>query len=111
MPSDQPHTYEGNVADDCGFSSGYGADGDECGAYEKIERRQPTAVEHDVDFPDEKIGDPRLIVGGTGARKTNTLVHRVAHLILSRLNRHHNKKLKLHFSKPKVDAAIKAGYE
>ena len=77
----------------------------------KLNDRQRTAVEHYVDFPDRTIGDPRLIVSGTGARKTNALVHRVAHLIPSRLNRHRNKKLELQFSKPKVDAAIKAGYE
>ena len=44
----------------------------------KLNDRQRTAVEHCVDFPDRKFGDPRPIVGGTGARKTNALAPRRA---------------------------------
>jgi DNA helicase-2/ATP-dependent DNA helicase PcrA len=50
---------------------------------EKLNDRQREAVEHGVGLPDGKIGGPLLIIAGAGSGKTNTLAHRVAHLILS----------------------------
>ncbi|WP_454628384.1 ATP-dependent helicase [Bradyrhizobium cenepequi] len=43
---------------------------------------QRRAVEHGVG-PDGTIGAPLLIIAGAGSGKTNTLAHRVAHLIVS----------------------------
>lgn len=49
---------------------------------EKLNDRQREAVEHGVGLPDAGIGGPLLIIAGAGSGKTNTLAHRVAHLIV-----------------------------
>lgn len=49
---------------------------------EKLNDRQRAAVEHGVGLPDGKTGGPLLIIAGAGSGKTNTLAHRVAHLIV-----------------------------
>ena len=49
---------------------------------EKLNDRQREAVEHGVGLPDSPIGGPLLIIAGAGSGKTNTLAHRVAHLIV-----------------------------
>jgi DNA helicase II / ATP-dependent DNA helicase PcrA len=43
---------------------------------------QRRAVEHGVEVR-ETIGSPLLVIAGAGSGKTNTLAHRVAHLIIS----------------------------
>jgi DNA helicase-2/ATP-dependent DNA helicase PcrA len=43
---------------------------------------QRSAVEHGVG-PDGTIGGPLLVIAGAGSGKTNTLAHRVAHLIVN----------------------------
>jgi DNA helicase-2/ATP-dependent DNA helicase PcrA len=43
---------------------------------------QRRAVEHGVTV-DGYIGAPLLVIAGAGSGKTNTLAHRVAHLIVS----------------------------
>jgi DNA helicase-2/ATP-dependent DNA helicase PcrA len=43
---------------------------------------QRRAVEHDVRRNDT-VGQPLLIIAGAGSGKTNTLAHRVAHLIVN----------------------------
>ena len=50
---------------------------------EKLNDRQREAVEHGIGLPDGKIGGPLLIIAGAGSGKTNTLAHRVAHLIVN----------------------------
>ena len=50
---------------------------------EKLNDRQRAAVEHGVGLPDGKAAGPLLIIAGAGSGKTNTLAHRVAHLILN----------------------------
>lgn len=50
---------------------------------EKLNDRQRAAVEHGGGLADGKLGGPLLIIAGAGSGKTNTLAHRVAHLILS----------------------------
>lgn len=50
---------------------------------EKLNDRQREAVEHGVGLPEGKIGGPLLIIAGAGSGKTNTLAHRVAHLIVN----------------------------
>ncbi len=49
---------------------------------DKLNDRQREAVEHGVGLPDAGIGGPLLIIAGAGSGKTNTLAHRVAHLIV-----------------------------
>ena len=49
---------------------------------EKLNDRQREAVEHGVG-PEGAIGGPLLIIAGAGSGKTNTLAHRVAHLIVN----------------------------
>ncbi|TCN31239.1 ATP-dependent helicase [Sinorhizobium americanum] len=49
---------------------------------EKLNERQRSAVSHGVG-PDAHIGGPLLIIAGAGSGKTNTLAHRVAHLIVN----------------------------
>src|SRR5216683_3083045 len=44
---------------------------------------QRRAVEHGVTM-DGHIGAPLLVIAGAGSGKTNTLAHRVAHLIVNR---------------------------
>ncbi|HEY9214405.1 MAG TPA: ATP-dependent helicase [Ancylobacter sp.] len=50
---------------------------------EKLNDRQRSAVEHGVGLADGKAGGPLLIIAGAGSGKTNTLAHRVAHLIVN----------------------------
>jgi DNA helicase-2/ATP-dependent DNA helicase PcrA len=50
---------------------------------EKLNDRQRAAVEHGVGLSEGKIGGPLLIIAGAGSGKTNTLAHRVAHLIVN----------------------------
>jgi DNA helicase-2/ATP-dependent DNA helicase PcrA len=50
---------------------------------EKLNDRQREAVEHGIGPPDNAIGGPLLIIAGAGSGKTNTLAHRVAHLIVN----------------------------
>jgi DNA helicase II / ATP-dependent DNA helicase PcrA len=48
---------------------------------ERLNAEQRRAVEHGVG-PDGVIGSPLLVIAGAGSGKTNTLAHRVAHLII-----------------------------
>jgi DNA helicase-2/ATP-dependent DNA helicase PcrA len=48
---------------------------------EGLNAEQRRAVEHRVG-PDGTIGSPLLVIAGAGSGKTNTLAHRVAHLII-----------------------------
>ena len=50
---------------------------------EKLNDRQREAVEHGIGLADGSIGGPLLIIAGAGSGKTNTLAHRVAHLIVN----------------------------
>ncbi|WP_026615787.1 ATP-dependent helicase [Ensifer aridi] len=50
---------------------------------EKLNQRQREAVEHGIGLADGEIGGPLLIIAGAGSGKTNTLAHRVAHLIVN----------------------------
>ena len=50
---------------------------------EKLNDGQRAAVEYGVGLPDGQIGGPLLIIAGAGSGKTNTLAHRVAHLIVN----------------------------
>jgi DNA helicase-2/ATP-dependent DNA helicase PcrA len=50
---------------------------------EKLNDEQRRAVEHGVGGGDSATGGPLLIIAGAGSGKTNTLAHRVAHLIVS----------------------------
>lgn len=50
---------------------------------EKLNDRQRSAVEHGVGLADGRVGGPLLIIAGAGSGKTNTLAHRVAHLIVN----------------------------
>jgi DNA helicase-2/ATP-dependent DNA helicase PcrA len=47
-----------------------------------LNTEQRRAVEHGVDVG-ETIGSPLLVTAGAGSGKTNTLAHRVAHLIIN----------------------------
>ena len=46
-----------------------------------LNSEQRAAVEHGVTEGDARPGEPLLIIAGAGSGKTNTLAHRVAHLI------------------------------
>jgi DNA helicase-2/ATP-dependent DNA helicase PcrA len=50
---------------------------------EKLNPEQRRAVEHGVGISDGRIGGPLLIIAGAGSGKTNTLAHRVGHLIVN----------------------------
>ncbi|NGO66506.1 ATP-dependent helicase [Rhizobium daejeonense] len=50
---------------------------------EKLNDRQRAAVEHGIGLVDGAIGGPLLIIAGAGSGKTNTLAHRVGHLIVN----------------------------
>ncbi|MCF6371038.1 ATP-dependent helicase [Rhizobium halophilum] len=50
---------------------------------DKLNDRQREAVLHGVGGPDGTAGGPLLIIAGAGSGKTNTLAHRVAHLIVN----------------------------
>lgn len=49
---------------------------------EKLNPEQRRAVEHGVTM-DSTVGPPLLIIAGAGSGKTNTLAHRVAHLLVN----------------------------
>jgi DNA helicase-2/ATP-dependent DNA helicase PcrA len=49
---------------------------------DKLNDRQREAVEHGIGLADGAVGGPVLIIAGAGSGKTNTLAHRVAHLIV-----------------------------
>ena len=49
---------------------------------ETLNPEQRRAVEHGV-TTDGHVGAPLLVIAGAGSGKTNTLAHRVAHLIVS----------------------------
>ncbi len=50
---------------------------------EKLNDAQRRAVTHGSDVPNGGAAGPLLVIAGAGSGKTNTLAHRVAHLILS----------------------------
>jgi len=50
---------------------------------EKLNEQQRKAVEHGVGLPEGNSTGPLLIIAGAGSGKTNTLAHRVAHLIVN----------------------------
>ena len=50
---------------------------------EKLNTEQRQAVEHAIGEKDTKPGMPLLVIAGAGSGKTNTLAHRVAHLIVN----------------------------
>lgn len=49
---------------------------------QKLNDGQRLAVEHGTELLPSTIGGPLLVIAGAGSGKTNTLAHRVAHLIL-----------------------------
>src|SRR5258707_6361142 len=49
---------------------------------ESLNAKQRRAVEHGVDDLSCATGGPLLVIAGAGSGKTNTLAHRVAHLIV-----------------------------
>ena len=49
----------------------------------KLNPQQRRAVEHGVGRPNGGLADPLLVIAGAGSGKTNTLAHRVAHLIVN----------------------------
>jgi DNA helicase-2/ATP-dependent DNA helicase PcrA len=86
-----------NLADDplwCNPSAGAanGNDNGKCGGgmstahLERLNAEQRRAVEHGIGLGDGKTGGPLLIIAGAGSGKTNTLAHRVAHLIVNGAN-------------------------
>jgi DNA helicase-2/ATP-dependent DNA helicase PcrA len=50
---------------------------------EKLNESQRAAVEHSIGLADGRGGGPLLVIAGAGSGKTNTLAHRVAHLIVN----------------------------
>ncbi|WP_455274278.1 ATP-dependent helicase [Rhizobium herbae] len=50
---------------------------------EKLNEQQRQAVEHGIGLADGQTAGPLLIIAGAGSGKTNTLAHRVAHLIVN----------------------------
>ncbi len=50
---------------------------------EKLNDAQRRAVEHGAEVPNGGAAGPLLVIAGAGSGKTNTLAHRVAHLIVS----------------------------
>jgi DNA helicase-2/ATP-dependent DNA helicase PcrA len=53
------------------------------GSYlDKLNPDQRRAVEHGVTDPVRSPGGPLLVIAGAGSGKTNTLAHRVAHLVV-----------------------------
>jgi DNA helicase-2/ATP-dependent DNA helicase PcrA len=49
---------------------------------DELNPEQRRAVEHGV-TPGCSVGPPLLVIAGAGSGKTNTLAHRVAHLIVT----------------------------
>jgi DNA helicase-2/ATP-dependent DNA helicase PcrA len=50
---------------------------------DKLNPQQRRAVEHGIAGPGDVTGGPLLVIAGAGSGKTNTLAHRVAHLIVN----------------------------
>src|SRR5580700_8063334 len=50
---------------------------------EELNPEQRQAVEHSIGEKDTTPGMPLLVIAGAGSGKTNTLAHRVAHLIVN----------------------------
>src|SRR5438477_3166530 len=50
---------------------------------ESLNREQRRAVEHGVTEKNAAPGPPLLVIAGAGSGKTNTVAHRVAHLIVN----------------------------
>ena len=50
---------------------------------EQLNAEQRSAAAHGIGLGDGEIGGPLLIIAGAGSGKTNTLAHRVAHLIVN----------------------------
>src|SRR5215813_11131090 len=50
---------------------------------ESLNREQRRAVEHGASDKNAAPGPPLLVIAGAGSGKTNTLAHRVAHLIVN----------------------------
>src|SRR5882724_7622502 len=50
--------------------------------------QQRVAAEHGIGDADSSTCGPLLIIAGAGSGKTNTLAHRVAHLLLNRADPH-----------------------
>src|ERR1700752_2378646 len=50
---------------------------------EKLNAEQQRAVQYGVREKDALPGGPLLVIAGAGSGKTNTLAHRVAHLIVN----------------------------
>src|ERR1700692_4891470 len=50
---------------------------------ESLNREQRRAVEHGVREKSATLSMPLLVIAGAGSGKTNTLAHRVAHLIVN----------------------------
>ena len=50
---------------------------------EKLNPQQRHAVEHGIGVRDTRPAGPLLVIAGAGSGKTNTLAHRVAHLIVN----------------------------
>src|SRR5665213_1318337 len=53
---------------------------------EKLNPEQRRAVEHGVGDDEGALTGPLLVIAGAGSGKTNTLAHRVAHLIVNRVD-------------------------
>src|SRR5262252_5759267 len=49
----------------------------------KLNPQQRRAVEHGVGIPNDGLANPLLVIAGAGSGKTNTVAHRVAHLIVN----------------------------
>ncbi len=49
----------------------------------QLNAAQRQAVEHGVRGKDDHLGPPLLVIAGAGSGKTNTLAHRVAHLLVN----------------------------
>jgi ATP-dependent DNA helicase UvrD/PcrA len=55
---------------------------------QKLNPEQRRAVEHGVHEKETSPGRPLLVIAGAGSGKTNTLAHRVAHLIVNNVDPH-----------------------
>jgi DNA helicase II / ATP-dependent DNA helicase PcrA len=67
-----------------GYSPPTGDDSTVTAAYlAKLNPQQRRAVEHGVGTSNDGLANPLLVIAGPGSGKTNTLAHRVAHLIVN----------------------------
>src|SRR5579859_1007196 len=55
---------------------------------DKLNSEQRRAVEHGIEPSGIVIGPPLLVIAGAGSGKTNTLAHKVAHLIVNGADPH-----------------------